>query len=225
MPSGGGGGGGGGGGDGGFNFGQPAPGGDGGEQPFLTEFLALMRGIWVLGTNTLLFLLFADFLHRSLDWFVQTELLVMVGAPQQALERVVGKFFEVIEWFERHILGWTLPGDEAAEASTMKVYEVLQHYTPPEAAYSFAQLKYKLTEEEKDTMHRAYGLRPFERLDNKAVDWDEVQRIKDKYDPLEADRRAYQKAKAAGKLAEYWAANDGAAGKTYERIVGQPRPA
>ena len=61
MPSGGGGGGGG---DGGFNFGQPAPGGDGGEQPFLQEFLALMRGIWVLGTNTLLFLLFADFLHR-----------------------------------------------------------------------------------------------------------------------------------------------------------------
>ena len=66
----------------------------------------------------------------------------MVGAPQQALERVVGKFFEVIEWFERHILGWTLPGDEAADASTMKVYEVLQNYTPPEAAYSFAQLKW-----------------------------------------------------------------------------------
>ena len=38
-------------------------------------------------------------------------------------------------------------------------------------------------------MHRAYGLRPFERLDNKPVDWDEVQRIKDKYDPMEADRR------------------------------------
>ncbi len=81
-------------------------------------------------------------LPRSLDWFVQTELLVAVGAPQQAGERVVGKLFEAVEWFERTVLGWTLPGDEEAEDSTSKVYEVLQNYTPPEAAYTFAQLKW-----------------------------------------------------------------------------------
>ncbi len=107
---------------------------------------------------------------------MQTELLVQVGAPQQAGERVLGKFFELVEWFERHILGWTLPGDKEIEDSTSKVgrpetngagcreqlcsslrarcpctpdtsqppaqvYEVLQNYTPVEAAYSFAQLK------------------------------------------------------------------------------------
>lgn len=81
-------------------------------------------------------------LLRSLDWFVQTELLVAVGAPQQAGERVVGKLFEAVEWFERTVLGWTLPGDEEAEDATSKVYEVLQNYTPPEAAYTFAQLKW-----------------------------------------------------------------------------------
>lgn len=79
--------------------------------------------------------------RRSLNWFVQTELLVQVGAPQQAMERTVGKFFELIEWFERHVLGWTLPGDAEAELGTSRVYEVLQNYTPQEAAYTFYQLK------------------------------------------------------------------------------------
>lgn len=201
-------GGGGGGGGGGFAFGQPAPGGEGGEQPLLEEFLALMKGMWVVITNAALFLLFADLLHRSLNWFVQTELLVVVGAPQQALERTVGKFFEVIEWVERHVLGWTLPGDAEAELSTSRVYEVLQNYTPPEAAYTFYQLKHKkMTHEEAQTLHRAYALRYFERADGRRddVDWDEVERIKAKYEPIEADRRAYKRAKAAGKLDEYWA--------------------
>ncbi|GIL43349.1 hypothetical protein Vafri_1121, partial [Volvox africanus] len=196
-----------------------------GEKPIQEEFLELMRGTWVLITNLGLFLVFSSFLHRSLNWFVQTELLVAVGAPQQAGERVVGKFFELVEWFERHVLGWTLPGDEEAEESTSKVYEVLQNYTPLQAAYSFAQLKYKLSESEKDLFHKAYALRYFERADGRPdeVDPGVLQAVKDRLDPMEADRRAYRKAKMEGKLDEYWASQGRE--DVYTRIVGAPRAA
>ncbi|KAG2499216.1 hypothetical protein HYH03_002796 [Edaphochlamys debaryana] len=217
-----GGGGGGGGGDGSSNF---FGGGDqpGGEEPILDEFLKLMRGTWVLLSNLAIFLIFSSFLHRSLNWFVQTELLVAVGAPQQAGERVVGKFFELVEWFERHVLGWTLPGDEEAAESTSKVYEVLQNYTPPEAAYTFAQLKYKLSEQDRELFNRAYALRHFERAGGKPGDVDPaaVQAAKDRLEPLEADRRAFLRAKAEGRLEEYWAAPGRE--EMYARIVGQPR--
>ncbi|PNW84933.1 hypothetical protein CHLRE_03g164700v5 [Chlamydomonas reinhardtii] len=221
-PAGGGGGGGGDGGGGFFSGGNAEQ--PGGEEPIQDELLKLLRGGWVLLSNLALFLVFSSFLHRSLNWFVQTELLVAVGAPQQAGERVVGKFFEAIEWVERNILGWKLPGDEEAEDATSKVYEVLQNYTPAEAAYSFAQLKYKdLTHKERELFHKAYALRHFERRDGRPGDVDaaELQAVKDRLDPLEADRRAYAAAKAAGRLDEYWAAPGREA--TYQRIVGAPR--
>ncbi|KXZ56371.1 hypothetical protein GPECTOR_1g329 [Gonium pectorale] len=221
------GGGGGGGGDGGGGGGFFSGGGadSGGEKPIQEELLEMMRGAWVLLTNLGLFLAFSSFLHRSLNWFVQTELLVQVGAPQQAGERVVGKFFEGIEWFERHVLGWKLPGDDEAEDSVSKVYEVLQNYTPAEAAYTFAQLKYKLSEEDKQLFHKAYALRHFERAGGKPGDVDAaaLQAVRDRLEPGEADRRAWRRAKEEGRLAEYWAAPGRE--EAYARIVGQPRAA
>lgn len=186
-----------------------------------------MRGTWVLLSNLAVFLVFSSFLHRSLDWFVQTELLVAVGAPQQAGERVVGKLFEAVEWFERTVLGWTLPGDEEAEDATSKVYEVLQNYTPPEAAYTFAQLKYgkQLSHADQQLLHKAYALRSFERKDGQPgeVDPAELQAVHDRLEPMEADRRAYQRAKAEGRLDEYWAAPGRE--EMYRNIVGAPRAA
>ncbi|GFR41411.1 hypothetical protein Agub_g2094 [Astrephomene gubernaculifera] len=226
---GGGGGGGGGGGAGGGGGGSFFSGGGaeqpGSEQPILAEFLELLRGSWMVFTNLCLFLAFSSFLHRSLNWFVQTELLVAVGAPQQAGERVIGKFFEAIEWVERHVLGWTLPGDEEEEESTSKVYEVLRNYTPKEASYTFAQLKYNLTDSERELLRKAYAVRYYERSGGRRddVDMADVQALKDRLDPVEADRRAYRKAKAEGRLEEYWAAPGRE--EMYTRIVGQPRTA
>jgi hypothetical protein len=65
-------GGGGGGGDGGWKWGNEGEeGGSGPEQPIWAEFKALMRGMWVILTNAAIFLLFANMLHRSLDWCCQ----------------------------------------------------------------------------------------------------------------------------------------------------------
>jgi hypothetical protein len=40
------------------------------------------------------------------------ELLLLVGAPAQAFERVASRFYNAVEWFEANCLGWRLPRDE-----------------------------------------------------------------------------------------------------------------
>jgi hypothetical protein len=131
-PSGGGrvggvGGGGGGGGGGGWNWGGANEGDEGpAERPILAELKDLLRGMWVVFWNAALFLAFADVLHRSLDWCCQVELLFLVGAPTQAFERLAGKWYEMVEWVERNMLGWKLPGED----DEMPLYKNLALYYP-----------------------------------------------------------------------------------------------
>lgn len=75
-----------------------------------------------------------------------------------------------------------------------------------------------MTDEEKRKLKHTYALPFYMREGGVAGDVDpaDVQAIYDKYEPLEADRRAYQKAKREGKLEDYWAARKG----TYEQVVG-----
>ena len=66
--------------------------------------------------------------------------------------------------------------------------------------------RYPMTTEEKGILRRYYALRWWERDGGFAGDVDpaEVQAIHDKYDPGAVDLREYERAKAAGKLDEYW---------------------
>ncbi|KAI8465699.1 MAG: hypothetical protein J3K34DRAFT_436210 [Monoraphidium minutum] len=150
-----------------------------------------------------LFLAVADVLHRSLDWCCQVELLFLVGAPTQALERLAGKFYEAVEWVERNMLGWKLPVDD----DEMPMYRNLALYYPEEHAYTFDQYKYPVTEAEKRTLKRYHALRWWERDGGFAGDATaaEVRAIRDKYDPKGADLREFRAAKAAGTLDAYWA--------------------
>ena len=70
---------------------------------------------------------------RSLDWCCQIELLLLVGAPQQAFERLASVFYSAIEGFEKNVLGWDIPGDD----DTIPMYENLALYYPEEHAYTF----------------------------------------------------------------------------------------
>jgi len=65
------------------------------------------------------------------------ELLLLVGAPQQAFERVSANFFSFIEWFEKNVLGWDIPGED----ETMPMYQNIALYYPEEHAYTFDQYK------------------------------------------------------------------------------------
>jgi len=67
-------------------------------------------------------------------------------------------------------------------------------------------LRYDMTEAEKKKLKYFYALRHYERDGGVRgeVDAQDVQAIVDKYEPMEADRRAYQRAKSQGKLKEYW---------------------
>lgn len=76
--------------------------------------------------NAALFLVVADVLHRSLDWCCQVELLFLVGAPTQAFERLAGKWYELVEWVEKNMLGWKLPVDD----EEMPMYKNLALYYP-----------------------------------------------------------------------------------------------
>lgn len=69
--------------------------------------------------------------------------------------------------------------------------------------------RYKLSLEEKQALKRYYALRWWEREGGFAGDVTaaEIQKIKDKYNPNDADMRAFRAAKASGKLDEYWAQN------------------
>lgn len=56
-------------------------------------------------------------LCRSLDWCATTELLLLIGAGQQAFERVAGVFLSWVEWVEKNMLGWDIPGEIYAAAA------------------------------------------------------------------------------------------------------------
>lgn len=197
--------GGGGGGSGGFG-GSPADDDeDGPEKSIWEEMKQLFGGIWVVFWNTVVFLAFADILHRSLDWCCQIELLLLVGAPQQAWERAASVFYSAIEAFERNVLGWDIPQEDM-----IPMYENLALYYPEEHAYTFDSYRYKdMTSDEKQKLKYFYALRHYERDGGQAgdVDAQDVQAIQDKYEPMEADRRAYLAAKANGTVDQYWAEN------------------
>lgn len=63
-----------------------------------------------------------------------------------------------------------------------------------------------MSEAEKKKLKYYYALRPYERMDGHRdeVDKQDVQAIYDKYEPMEADRKAYRAAKTAGTLDRYW---------------------
>ncbi|KAF8057271.1 SAT2 [Scenedesmus sp. PABB004] len=197
---------GGGGGGGGWNWGGAAgdDAGGGGEKPIQQELLELFRGMWVVFWNAALFLAFADVLHRSLDWCCQVELLLLVGAPAQAFERVASRFYAGVEWLEANLLGWKIPGPD----DTMPLYRQIALYYPEEHAYTFDAYRYKMSEPDKQALKRFYALRWWERDGGFAGDVTaaEVQAIKDKYSPDEADLRAFRRAREEGTLDAYWAA-------------------
>ncbi len=64
-------------------------------------------------------------------------MLLLVGAPTQAFERVSGRFYNCIEWIEKNWFGWKIPGEE----DMMPVYEQIKLYYPVEHAYTFDQYK------------------------------------------------------------------------------------
>lgn len=64
---------------------------------------------------------------------LQVELLLLVGAPAQAWERVAGRFYAMIEWFEANCLGWKLPKEE----DMMPTYKQMALFYPEEHAYTF----------------------------------------------------------------------------------------
>lgn len=86
-------------------------------------------------------------------------------------------------------------------------------------------LRYKLSASERDLFFKAYAARHFERMDGRPDEVDPValQAAKDRLDPMEADRRAYRKAKLEGRLDEYWAAEGRE--DAYSRVYGGPRTA
>ena len=58
---------------------------------------------------------------------------MLVGAPQQAFERVASVFYSWIEAFEKNVLGWDIPGDD----DMIPMYENLALFYPEEHAYTF----------------------------------------------------------------------------------------
>jgi hypothetical protein len=74
---------------------------------------------------------------RSLDWCCGVELLFLVGAPQQAFERLAGRFFAAVEWAEKNLLGWDIPGEE----DMIPTYENIRMFYPRAHAYTFDQYR------------------------------------------------------------------------------------
>jgi hypothetical protein len=64
---------------------------------------------------------------------LQIELLLLVGAPAQAFERVASRFYSLIEWIEANCLGWKIPGEE----DWIPMYKQIKLYYPQEHAYTF----------------------------------------------------------------------------------------
>jgi len=176
----------------------------------------MFRHAWTIFWNMALFLAFADMLHRSLDWCCQVELLLLVGAPQQAFERVSSQFFGLVEWVEKNVLGWDIPGDE----DMIPQYENIKLFYPEAHAYTFDQYRYKLSTPEAETLKKQYALRHYERDGGRKGDVTqaEVDAIIARHDPAGADRKAYRRAVAQGRTEEYWQSR----GKQrYEQVVGE----
>lgn len=211
---------GGGGGGGGWNWGGQggSEGEEGPEKPIKQELLELAKGMWVLFWNAALFLAFADILHRSLDWCCQIELLLLIGAPKQAWERIASRWYNMVEWIEVNCLGWKLP----READTMPMYKQIALFYPEEHAYTFDSYRYNMNEAEKTAFRRYYALRWWERDGGFAGDVtaEEIQKIRDKYTPAAVDLREYQKAKAEARLDEYWASK----GDLLKELTGSSAP-
>ncbi|KAL6765747.1 hypothetical protein V8C86DRAFT_3127697 [Haematococcus lacustris] len=207
-----------GGGSGGFSGLAPggAGGADPGDRPIWVEVLEAARYAWVVFWNLALFLAFASVMHRSLDWCVSVELLLLVGAGRQAFERVAGVFFTAVEWVEKNVLGWDIPG----ETDMIPQYMNIKMFYPEQHAYTFDQYRYDLTDREKTILKNTYALRHYERIGGYPGDVtpEEVAAVKTRHDPLETDRQLYQIARAEGWLEEYWAART----RLYEYVVGQP---
>jgi hypothetical protein len=66
--------------------------------------------------------------------------------------------------------------------------------------------RYNMSEDEKKKYKYYYALRHYERDGGVRgeVDAADIQAIEDKYEPMEADLRAYRAAKASGTLSQYW---------------------
>jgi hypothetical protein len=64
---------------------------------------------------------------------VQIELLLLIGAPRQAWERIASKWYNMVEWVEENCLGWKLP----REPDTMPMYKHMALFYPEEHAYTF----------------------------------------------------------------------------------------
>jgi hypothetical protein len=65
--------------------------------------------------------------------FLQIELLLLIGAPKQAWERIASKWYNMVEWVEENCLGWKLP----REQDTMPMYQQMALFYPEEHAYTF----------------------------------------------------------------------------------------
>ncbi len=79
--------------------------------------------------------------------------------------------------------------------------------------------RYDLTPKEKDTLINTYALRHYEREGGRPGDVspDDIAAIYKRVNPMEADRIAYQRAVAAGRVEDYWATRK----DEYKRITGQ----
>lgn len=173
-----------------------------GFNEFMSEFIDILRGIVVVGGNLLLFLALADFMHRTLDWCAETEVLFLIGAGQQAIERITAQFFMVIEWLERNLLGWRWDDGR----NVVPKYEVVKYLYNNDMFVVFEQYKHKLLESERQLLGKKYAIKYWERPGGYKGDVsdEEVQRIKQKYEPEEADRQDFLRARSAGRLEEYW---------------------
>jgi len=175
----------------------------------------MFKASWTVFWNLAVFLYFANVLHKSLDWCCQVELLLLVGAPQQAFERISANFFSFIEWFEANVLGWDIPGEE----ESMPMFQNIALYYPEEHAYTFDQYRYNMTDADKQKLKHMYALRHYERMNGQKGDVDpaEIDAIKSKYDPVSSDREAFKRAKATNRVSEYWETRQG----DYQKNVGQ----
>ena len=197
---------------GGWNWGDEGPPGEDGDVPegppqtVAQSLLGAVRLAWVFATNAALFLAVSSWLHRSLEWCCQVELLLLVGAPRQAWEKVASVFFDALEEVQYRLLGWNVP----QPGGKIPAYQMVRAFYPPEHAYSFegSAIRQKgASPQEVALLRNADAARWWERQGGYPGDVDQakVQAVRDKYDPRGADRRAFDAARRAGKEREYWA--------------------
>lgn len=76
--------------------------------------------------------------HPHTNPHQQIELLLLIGAPRQAWERIASRWYNMVEWVEQNCLGWKLP----READTMPMYKQMALFYPEEHAYTFDAYRY-----------------------------------------------------------------------------------